>query len=73
MHPDAGIGGPRAAGYKTQAHLPGELRPSLRHKSRAAFIAATDEAKVGGVAKRIQNRQIALTGDPEASACAQRY
>ena len=71
MHPDAGIGGAGATGDKTQAHLPSELRPSLRHESRAAFVAAADEAKTRGVTKRIQNRQIALTGDAKTRAGAQ--
>ena len=39
--------------------------------SRAAFVAAADEAKTRGVTKRIQNGQIALTRDAKTRASAQ--
>ncbi len=65
MDPDAGIGGPRPAGYHANAGLAGKLAVGAGHIGRAALVAIADQANILVVNQRIQHRQIAFARHPE--------
>ncbi len=66
MQSDAGIGGARPAGHKTDAGLAGQLAVGLRHVGRAAFLAADDVAdRVALGVERVERGEVALARNAE--------
>ena len=66
MHAGAGIGGAGATGDEADAGAAGEFAMGIRRHRGAAFLTAGDEADfIIPPMQRIQNRQIAFSGDAE--------
>ena len=67
VHPNRGVGSPRAARDKADARAASQLALSLGHEGRPTLLAAGHKSELIAVqVKAIEHRQVTLTGHPES-------
>ena len=67
VHPNRGVGRPRATRDKADAGAASELALGLGHEGRPTLLAAGHESELIAVqVKAVQHRQITFSGHPES-------